>query len=194
MKLKPYILIILSVIIVLTLNCFLYADFPQNINFTRGQQISPFPLNAGLELPASVSTRMSGTITATSPTGSSQSAPASYTVGSGLSAKFSMNETGNYTIQESYFLSVGVALVGQETASGSRTSNYNNTTPGIKTLKIAKSTFGGYSMNLPPGNVSVQSISPSSVEPGQGISVTLKVTQNVAAGDVLADSINVSAS
>jgi len=196
MKFRSYILVIFSIVIVLTLSNFLYADstdFPKSVSFTRGQQISPLPLNAGLELSAGVSTSMSGTITVTAQSGTSQSVPVSYTAGNGISAQVGMSETGNYTIHESYSLSVGVALVGQETTSGSRTSNYNNTAPGMKTLKIAKGSFGGYSMSLPPGNVSVQSITPSSVEPGQGITVSLKVNQNIAAGGVLADSVEVSA-
>jgi len=196
MKFKPYILVILSIIIVLTLNCFLYADFPQSVSFSRGQQISPLPLNAGFDLPTSVSTSMSGTITATSPTGVAQSVSVSYAAGRGISAQLTMNEIGNYNIQESYTLSVSVALVGQETVSGTRTSIYNNATPGIKTLKIAKSTFSGYSISMPPNKVTVQSFDPLSsigVELGQSISVNLRVTQNIVMGEVLADSVNVSA-
>ncbi|MDQ1317090.1 MAG: hypothetical protein QG588_741, partial [Candidatus Poribacteria bacterium] len=195
MKFKPYILIILSVIIVLTLNCFLYADFPQAVNISKGQiPTSPIPLNAGFEMSAGASTSMSGTITATSPAGSPQSVPVSYTVGSGMSAQFTMNETGNYTIQESYTLNVSVPLFASVPVSGSRSLPYYNAAPGIKTLKIAKSTFSGYSMSQPPGNVSVQSITPSSIEPGQSISISLKVTQNIAAGGVIADSVDVSGS
>jgi len=195
MKLKPYILVILSVIIVLTLNCFLYADFPQPISISQGEGMIPpsfinYKVGDVIASSVNVSTSMFGTITATS--GSPQSVSVSYIPGREMSAQFNMREIGDYTIQESYSLSI-VSAFGSATVPGSRISTYRNETSGMKTLKIAKSTFSGYSMSLPPGKISAQITPLTGIEPGGSLAVTLTAIQDIPIGEVLANSINVSA-
>ncbi|MEM4218310.1 MAG: hypothetical protein QXZ09_09845, partial [Candidatus Methanomethylicaceae archaeon] len=172
------------------------ADFPQKISINQGRQTAPLDIPGNLEVNISVSFSMSGTIKLINPIGEVERSISfsNYTPG-GFITQINMNQVGTYTIDESYKLTASSALLGMSHESyGTRSMTYNNSKSGLKNVKIASSSVGGFSVSLPPGNVSVLSITPSSVEPGESVSVRVKVKEGgIPAGGVIADSVSVSA-
>ncbi len=190
----PY-FVFLIVIFLLIFSMGIYADFPQTISVSRGKQVTPIPLQGGMELTVSVSSSMSGTIKITKPSGGTpQSISVQYSQG-GFSTQYNFSEVGTYSIQENYTLTANAALLGiSESFSGTRTRTYNITSTGNGILKVSSSSISGFSMSLPPGNISVVSINPSSIEPGQSVDVRLRVKDGgIPAGGTLADSVTLSA-
>ncbi len=183
------------IVFLLVFSISIYADFPQSISISRGKQVTPIPLQGGMELTITVSSSMSGSLRITKPSGGTpQSISVQYSQG-GFSTQYNFGEVGTYSIQESYTLTANAALLGiSESFSGTRTRTYNNTSVGAGILRVSSSSVSGFSMSLPPGNLSVLSINPSSVEPGQSVNVRLRIKDGgIPAGGTLADSVTLGA-
>lgn len=187
--------VLITIILIVLSSALAYANFPQPISISRGAQVTTFALPANLELSISVATSISGTISIKSPSNATQNITLQYAVGNGFTTQVNLTEIGTYTIQENYSLRTTAALISlDETTQGSRTSTYNNTSAGSKTLKITNSTISGFSISMPPGKISVLSITPASIEAGQSVNANIKVNQAIAAGANIADSVSVTAS
>lgn len=185
----------LVIIVFLVFNAFVYADFPKNISITRNEEVKNtiFPIPQGFEIVISASTSMSGTIKFTSPTNVVQNVPVQYTAG-GWSTQVNLTEVGTYSILETYNLTASISFPGitPETVTETRSSTYNNTSAGNKTISMT-STVSGFAMSLPPGKFAVISITPSSIQPGQSISATLRSTEAIDLGEVIFTSANLQA-
>ena len=194
MRRKPYILIILVVLVFAFFNAVVYADFPTPLSFSVGQQINTYPITipAMNGFTVSVGTSMSGTIKFTSPTGNIQNVPVQYTQGTGISKQVTLSEIGGYSVEESYTVTASVSIPPMnESRSGTRTRTYTNTSPGVKTLKITKSTVSGISLSLSAPKIEFQSLNPTSIEPGQSVSVNLNVKAEIKPGDVVVNSLSI---
>ncbi|HGE71975.1 TPA: hypothetical protein ENX78_14145, partial [Candidatus Poribacteria bacterium] len=185
----------LVIIVFLVFNAFVYADFPKTISITRNEEVKNtiFPIPQGFEIVISASTSMSGTIKFTSPTNVVQNVPVQYTAG-GWSTQVNLTEVGTYSILETYNLTASISFPGitPETVTETRSSTYNNTSAGNKTISMT-STVSGFAMSLPPGKFAVISITPSSIQPGQSISATLRSTEAIDLGEVIFTSANLQA-
>ena len=150
------------------------SDFPKQISEIRDIPDVNLP---PLIFPLSITTSMTGTIKLIKPGGGiEQTISLGQYAQGGYTTQANLSQVGIYTIEESYSLTMNSALLGiNSNNQAARSSSYNNTSPGTKTLRLSKSTVSGLSVSLPAQKFAVNSIEPTSIEPSQNIVVTVTI-------------------